>query len=155
MYPSFYNGEILQPLEFRDGIRLRLCSLPDNLYKKCDGYQCDKDFSIQHALTCKKGGLIIQRHNDLRDELIYLFKLFTPNSYVKKEPYIHGSRIDLSNVDDINLHEQGDIQVRNIWENQKDCIIDVRITHLDSKSYKNKDGSVVLKSQEEEKRKSI
>ena len=72
---------------------------------------------------------------------------------MKKEPYIHGSRIDLSNVDDINLHKKGDIQVRNIWENQKDCIIDVRITHLDSKSYKNKDGSVVLKSQEEEKKK--
>ena len=28
---------------------------------------CDQNFNLEHTLSCKKGGFIILRHNELRD----------------------------------------------------------------------------------------
>ena len=51
--------------EFCDALALRywkaLLSVPSNW----DG--CGFPFSLDHALICRKGGLIIQQHNEIRD----------------------------------------------------------------------------------------
>ena len=54
----------LNKREFRDAIRL--CydwSIPDSP-SVCG---CGASFSIDHAMVCKRGGFVIQRHNELRD----------------------------------------------------------------------------------------
>ena len=55
----------LSPQEFRDVLALRykkpLLRVPDS----CDG--CGAPFDLVHALDCRKGGLVIQRHNEVRD----------------------------------------------------------------------------------------
>ena len=38
---------------------------PADLPACCDG--CGADFTKQHGMDCKKGGLVIQRHNEVRD----------------------------------------------------------------------------------------
>jgi hypothetical protein len=50
-------------------------------------------FTLQHALACKKGGLVIFRHNEIRDELVNLAgKALTPSA-VRDEPLIKPSRV--------------------------------------------------------------
>ena len=53
----------LAPAQFRDGLAVRYMRDPTDLPSKCDG--CGALLTIQHALDCKVGGLVIQRHNDL------------------------------------------------------------------------------------------
>jgi hypothetical protein len=53
----------------------------------CDG--CNKPFDIEHALTCKKGGLVILRHNELRDEIASIAATAFNPSAVSLEPLIN------------------------------------------------------------------
>ena len=47
---------------------------------------------MEHALNCKKGGLVGIRHNDVRDEAGALAELAFPKSCGSYEPYIfHGA----------------------------------------------------------------
>ena len=57
---------------------------------------CGQAFSVQHAMTCKKGGLVIIRHNEIGDELADIAsKALTPSA-VRDEPsiYPHGRAAD-------------------------------------------------------------
>ena len=48
------------------GLTVRYMRDPTDLLSKCDG--CGALLTImQHALDCKVGGLVIQRHNEIRD----------------------------------------------------------------------------------------
>ena len=53
---------VLAPVQFRDGLAIRQ---PSCIPIKYDG--CSANFTLQHALDCKTGGLVIQRHNKVRD----------------------------------------------------------------------------------------
>jgi hypothetical protein len=58
-------------------------ALPDN----CDG--CGAKFSVEHALSCKVGGLVHIRHDDVAQEFGFLCgKAFKP-SRVSYEPLIN------------------------------------------------------------------
>ena len=59
---------------------------PPDFPKNCDG--CNAQFSICHALDCKRGGLVTARHNELRDRVADMAgKAFTP-SHVRNDPLI-------------------------------------------------------------------
>jgi len=49
--------------------------------------------------------------------------------------------------------DRGDLLVRGFWEKSTDTIIDVRVTNLDRKSYKNLPPKKALERQEKEKKK--
>ena len=51
--------------EFHDALALRYQKPLLNVPSGCDG--CSAPFSLDHALVCRKGGLIIQRHNEVQD----------------------------------------------------------------------------------------
>jgi hypothetical protein len=75
--PSTVCGTELSAQEFRDAISMRYGDAPPDLPARCDG--CDAPFTLQHALACKKGGLVIFRHNEIRDELVNIAgKALTP-----------------------------------------------------------------------------
>ena len=87
--PDIVNGMSLSKGEFVDSLRMRYGLELENLPKKCDGCGCN--FSIEHALSCKKGGLVTVRHNEVRDELAYLATLATCSSRIRDEPIIQTS----------------------------------------------------------------
>ena len=54
----------LSKREFWDAINLRYSWPIKNLPSYCP---CGDKFSVEHGLKCKRGGFIVQRHNELRD----------------------------------------------------------------------------------------
>ena len=161
--PSHVGGTILSSTEFRDALMLRYARVPSNLPTSCDGCGESKKFDVNHALDCKKGGLVTARHDEIRDELRDLLAhVFSP-SRIRCEPMINpapmranGTKTHVpcasSSSDSLNA-DRGDLLVRGFWEKSTDTIIDVRVTNLDSKSYKNLSPKKALERQEKEKKK--
>ena len=54
----------LNKQEFWDAIRLRYNWPIPNLPSRC---ACGMTFDVQHSMSCKKGGFVTHRHNELRD----------------------------------------------------------------------------------------
>ena len=60
--PHRLNGRELSQEEFRDNILLRYGLMPQDIPATCDS--CGKKFLIEHTLSCPKGGLVLERHDD-------------------------------------------------------------------------------------------
>jgi hypothetical protein len=164
--PSLLNGTTLSANEWRDNARLRYNLAPLDMPGHCDG--CGAKMTVEHALSCKVGGLVHIRHDDVGDEWRHLNGLASSFGRVTREPRIHSSvcrRTDGASAtatadvetedDDANnpiTGERGDAGVHGFWERGRPCIFDVRITDSDARSYRNKDVAKVLAAQEKEKK---
>ena len=60
------NGTELSWENFRDNLRLRYGLMPQDIPATCN--DCGKKFSIEHALSCPKGGLVLARYDDAAKE---------------------------------------------------------------------------------------
>ena len=67
MIPLAHHHFDLSATEFQDSLALRYHRPLLRLPALCDGCGCQ--FTTGHALDCRKGGLVIQRHNEIRDAL--------------------------------------------------------------------------------------
>ena len=65
--PRRLNVTELYREEFRDNLCLRYKLNSQDIPATCDG--CGKNFSIEHALSCPKGGLVLARHNHVAKEV--------------------------------------------------------------------------------------
>ena len=117
----------------------------------------------QHATRIQKGGLVAARHDEVRDDLRDLLAhVFSP-SRIRCEPMINpapmranGTKTHVpstSSSSDFLNADRGDLLIRGFWEGSTDTIIDVRLTNLNSKSYKNLPPKKALERQEKEKKK--
>jgi len=78
--PSHVSGTILFSTEFRDALMLRYASVSSNLPISCDRCGEPKKFDVNHALDCKKRGLVTARHDEISDELRDLLAhVFSPS----------------------------------------------------------------------------
>ena len=74
--PLVDQGLVLNKQEFRDSLRLRYNS-------KC---VCGEKYDVCHALSCKKGGFVAQRHDGVRNLLTSLVGKVCTN--VEVEPQL-------------------------------------------------------------------
>ena len=71
----------LNKQQFWDALRIRYNWQLPNLPSEC---VCGADYNVQHALSCKKGGFITLRHNDIRDKTAEFIEEVCKD--VRKEP---------------------------------------------------------------------
>jgi hypothetical protein len=151
--PNLLNGSDLSADEFRDGTRLRLGLTPTTLPPRCDG--CNERFTTEHAMSCRKGGLIIQRHDDLVTTWGQLCGQALTPSTVSDEPLIQPSRdlqVEGTTITVPSPELRGDLAVHGFWTRGQTAIFDVRITDTDQPSNRNTDPSKVLLRHEKEKK---
>jgi hypothetical protein len=141
---------------------------PPDLPIQCDGYQ--QKFNIHHVLECKRGSLLISRHNEIQDKLGHLASSKASfSSTVRDEPKIHNSYAgELKSIPEKQespavkglfqnnrTENHGNTLVRGLWARESDCIIDVRIKDDDAKSQRSKDPQKGFKSPQEREEKEI
>eukprot|EP00978_Attheya_sp_CCMP212_P019465 scaffold54527_cov24-Attheya_sp.AAC.2 len=142
--PSIVNGMTLSADKFRDGLAI----------------------SVGYTLQCKTGGLVIMRHNEVKDELRYLAGITTSSNAVRDEPLSNQGHPATGGVAaNANANPQpndqqatpeglrGDLLVRGVWSKRTSCIVNVRICDTDSNSYLSSTPEKVLRKKELEKKK--
>ena len=141
-------GFTLNKREFRDAIKLRYDWPIDDLPSTC---VCGEVFTIDHAMICKRGGFVIQRHNELRDlEAVLLSSVC---SDVETEPILQdvsGEQLSRGSIraQDARL----DVHARGFWERQRSAFFDVRVCHPNADSYRDLEPQQIYRLHENEKK---
>ena len=105
--------------QFRDALCLRYHRPLSLMPASCDG--CGGDFSLTHAMDCRKGGLVTQRHNEVRDALGNLAALGYRE--VVREPIVYDGYNDSPAL-------IADLGVKGVWIPQGEALFDVRVVVL-------------------------
>ena len=85
--PNCLNGMELLADKVQDSLRLRFGLTQLDLPDRCDG--CSQRFSLGHAMTCKKGSLVLLCHNNVAAEWHQLCAQALTPSAVSNKPLIH------------------------------------------------------------------
>ena len=115
----------LNKREFKDAIHLRYDWDMNDIPLVC---VCGDVFNIDHAMICRRGGFIIQRHNEVRDLEAEMLNMVCYD--VEVEPVlqeISGEMLarGVNKAPDARL----DIHARGFWDRQSSAFFDVRVCH--------------------------
>ena len=113
---------------------------------------CDSIYSIEHALTCKIGGFVNIRHNEIRDFTAELLSEVCND--VSVEPLLtpltgETFRYKTANTED---HARLDVSARGVWVKGSKAFCDVRVFNPLARSYSNLTLKASHKSNEDSKK---
>ena len=112
---------------------------------------CGDNYNPDHAMICRQGGFIIQRHNKLRDLEAEL--LTSVCNDVEIEPVLQDvTGESLNNGANIAQDARLDVHARGFWERQTSAFFDVRICHPNAESYRDLRPKQIYKKHEDEKK---
>ena len=135
--------------EFQDALRLRYNIKLENLPSKCF---CGDSFNINHALTCKKGGFIAERHDNIKNILTKL--LCKVGKGVESEPHLLGLTGETFDLRTANTADEArlDIKAPGFWQRGQTAYFDVRVTHVNNKAQQGQSTSKTFKQHEQAKK---
>ena len=153
MQPSTVHGTELGAQEWCDTLFLWYVLEPPDLPTHCDG--CQAKFSINHALDCRKDGLVTARRNELHDRVADLAgKAFTP-SHVHDDPLIYsGSTMKRKKATPARASrnkdhkvappqevtdQKGNLLIRDLCHIGTDSVHNIRVVNTDAQLHRIKD----------------
>ena len=138
----------LSKREFRDALRLR-CDWP--IPDSPSVCVCGCSFTVDHAMICQRGGLVIQRHNEIRDLEAEL--LDTVCYDVAIEPILQPlAGEELNRGANTATDARLDVQCRGFWEIQRTAFFDIRVCQPNADSYKELSPRQIYNLHEDEKK---
>ena len=112
---------------------------------------CGANFSVDHAMVCKRGGFVIQRHNEIRDLEAELLEMVC--SDVRIEPSLQPVTGEtLNRGANKENGARPDVHARGLWERQRSAFFDVRVCHPNADSYREMTPQQIYKQHETEKK---
>ena len=149
--PIDEKGFHLNKREFWDAINLRYGWPLIRLPAKC---ACGDVFNISHALSCKKGGFVTQRHNELRDMTADLLAEVCHD--VSVEPVLNElSGESLSHISaNTSSEARLDISARGVWVKNQRAFFYVRVFYPNARRYKSQPLKRTYVANEKEKKRS-
>ncbi|CAH3146181.1 unnamed protein product [Porites lobata] len=138
----------LNKREFRDAIKLRYDWEMADLPAMCT---CGDLFTVDNAMVCRHGGLIIQRRNEIRDleaEMLHMVCTDVETEPVLQE--ITGEELNrgANKAPDARL----DVHARGFWDRQQSAFFDVRVCHPNAESYRELSPKQIFQLHENEKK---
>lgn len=131
--PLKEQGFNLNKQEFRDAIAMRY-GLP--VFGIPDYCACGSNFNVDHAMQCKKGGFISQRHNEIRDLTANLLKEVCTD--VQIEPPLLNVTGEVFRYATANTNQEArlDVSARGFWVRGQRAFFDARIFYPFAPSYR-------------------
>ena len=137
-------GFSLNKGEFRDTLKLRY---DWEIADKPSICVCGDVFNVDHAMVCRRGGFIIQRHNKLRDLEADMLGM------VCIEPVLQElTGESLPSGANRAPNARLDIHARGFWERQRSAFFDVRVCYPNADSYRDLDLKQIYKQHENDKK---
>ena len=137
--PLVSQGFSLSKSEFRDGLRLRYNIPINDIPSYC---VCGDRFNTSHALDCKKGGFVSQRHDNIRDLFTGLMNRCCNN--VSSEPHLTDLQGESFQHRTANTTQGARLDIK--------AYFDVRVTHVNAKSQAHKSTASIFKKHEQDKK---
>ena len=125
-------GYELNKEQFQDALRIRYSwSLP-RLPTEC---VCGSRFDIAHALSCKKGGFVTLRHNEIRDLTSIMLNEVCPD--VRREPRLVEMDGEHLTYRTANRSQEArlDISATGFWTPGQRAFFDIRVFDLNARRY--------------------
>ena len=124
--PIKEHGYELMKQDFWDAIKIRYNWLLNRIPSQCI---CGASFDVTHALSCKKGGFITLRHNEVRDTASELLDEVCVD--VSKEPILKEvNNKDLPREASKSKEARLDISALSFWTTGQRAFFDVRVFKL-------------------------
>ena len=144
-FPIEEQNFVLNKVEFKHALMLRYNIELENLPATCP---CGERFDVTHALTCGKGGFVIERHDNVKNTLTSLLNKVCVD--VESEPHLIPVTNETLVYKTANTKDDArlDIKAKSFWQRGQTAFFDIRVTHVNAQSQRLQTTASVFRNHE-------